>query len=423
MSYIRRVKYKCPECGEEFKSLGSLYGHLRFKHGIDAKADELKKTADTFIVEEEAPETAIEEASSFGKGLEEDLLENLKFAGLVGGYWEQKRRGIAKLFYSGEPTPERLFWAMKKAGCNPLQIDLALHLQFGDGVNFDEVAKKAQQFEKPKAEKNDEDDDFDWGEIDMDEEKLRKLIKEVIKEMQKENNDEETDIWRRIDRLMAYKALSKTLEEHSEPSLRHLLELKPLLGNDPQLLQRITELERKIADERDKAILEALIRTIGEKKGSDSSELLKLLLEHQSKSQEAIEKLKEKTEELRYQSMKEYLDRVINVVAQRESWDEELKQLIKEEMTKTLKEKMKSTPGEKSKIDIAREVIESTLDKIKEPVLRPVGEAIAENIRRGQMQGQVQRPVMPEINPEELERIERQKKQLELIENAELPKE
>jgi len=419
--YIRKVRYKCPECGKKFKSLGAFYGHLRFKHGIDIKAGELKEKAEQHIVEEKEPEKPIEMETtvepSFGRGLEEDLIENLKFAGLVGGYWEQKRKGIAKLFYAGEPSPERLFWAMKKAGATPLQIDLALHLQFGDGVNYEEIAKKAEKmFEKPKKSEVEEEEEIDWEEIDMDEEKLRKVVKAIMKEMQKESNNEEVDLWKRIDRIMAWRALSKALEKEGseELSLKHLLELKPLLGNDPQLLQRITELERKIADERDKAILETLIKTIGEKKGSESSDLIKILLEHQTKNQEAIEKLKEKAEELRYQSMKEYLDRVLNVVAQRESWDEELKKLIKEEMTKTLKEKIKSGGGEKSKADIAREVIESTIDKIKEPVLRPVGEALAENIRKKSASSS---PV------QDLSKLERQRKQLELIKDAELPKE
>ena len=138
------------------------------------------------------------------------------------------------------------------------------------------------------------------------------------------------------------------------------------------------------------------------------------MLDHQTRSQEAIAKLKEKAEELRYQSMKEYLDRVLNVVAQRESWDEELKKLIKEEMTKTLKEKIKSGGGEKSKADIAREVIESKIDKIKEQVLKPIGEALAENIRKRSASS-------PPV--QDLSRLERQRKQLELIKDAELPKE
>jgi len=422
-------KYICPECGQRLKTLGALYGHLRWKHGWDLKDIE-KKMPEVDVVEtpkekpiETETKVATAEEESFGAGLEEDFINNLKFAGLVGGHWEQKRKGIAKLFFAGEPTPERLFWAMKKAGATPLQIDLMLHLWFGDGVNFDEIAKKAEKiFEKPKKSEEEE-EEIDWEEIDMDEEKLRKIVRGIIKEMQKEESSEEADIWRRIDRIMAYRTLERMLSERpAENTLRQLLELKPLLGND-QLAQRIAEIEKKLADERDKAILEALIRVLGDRKSSDASDLIRIILEQQTKNQEAIEKLKEKAEEMRYQSLKEYLDRVLSLVAERESWDEDLKKLIKEEMTKTLKEKIKSSGPEKSKAEIAREVIETTIDKMKEPILRPIGEALAENIRKGRQTSPLPNPAPNPTQTEDLARLERQKKQLELIKDAELPKE
>jgi len=387
--------YKCPECGKKFKTSNGLFGHLRFKHGIEKPGE-----PEEFEIKKEEPE------KTFGKDIEDEFIENLKFAGLVGGHWENKRLGIAKLFFAGEPTPERLFWAMKKAGANPLQTDLILHLWFGDGTDYNKIAEKAKALFEKKNQKTEE--ILEEGE-EVDEEKLAKLIRRIKKE------EGEDDIWKRVERIYALKALDKALggEEKSNDlsSLKQLVELKSLF-NDPNIHNKISELERKIADEREKTILETLIKTMGQKKTPENESLVKTVLEHLSKNQEALEKLKEKNEELRYQSMKEYLDKVISIMAEKESWDSELKKAMREEMTKTLKEKLKQPLGrEKSKADLVKEVVEGTIDKIKEPVLRPIGEALAENIRK------------PKIAPApDLSKLERQKKQLELIREAELSK-
>lgn len=58
---------------------------------------------------------------------------------------------------------------------------------------------------------------------------------------------------------------------------------------------------------------------------------------------------------------------------------------------------------EKSKSEMAMDLVTSTIDKIKEPILGPVGQAMAENIRTQRYQ---QRPVVEESFPEQPRRTE-----------------
>jgi len=340
---------------------------------------------------------------------DDEIASNL---GVDVSYVRKTRSMLSRLNLLPESVPEIIFKEKEKLteeippieGVSPHEVTERMwaHYQTRDKL---ELAKRLTvlEYELERLRSNPRGEDMEESK-----ESLLSDLKDIIREanrmrLQQEamkiilgspNSPENDTVVKRIEALEKKSDLQK-LEETFKKEISDIKQsINPRSSVDPALMAKVESLEKLFNTYLANKQIEEIKETVKGTSQQSPIDLFKAFAE----TQKAVEAERAKSETYRQEAEKARLESL------RTTFESQLNQLSQmigrgkspttEELTSlvTTYKKMQEIFGggtkEKSSGELAKDFIESTLEKIKEPVLAPLGQALAEKARGPQTYGQ-----------------------------------
>jgi len=222
------------------------------------------------------------------------------------------------------------------------------------------------------------------GKVDLD-----KLIYLTIVDRMVNRTDSEKGGYSDLMPLFLFKMLPNNSDQQQQLVIQTLKEeikeLKQALKtkNESPEIKELAKAIETLKEDKKWSEIKDLIKTALEKK-EGPSDVVKIITELEKirqQGQKDVEAARAELAKFKDKLLMEELKEIRKKIASDESLSKKMREKIDEVLVKNFEKAMKQVGGEKSGAELAKDLIESTVEKIKEPVLAPLGKSLAEKIR------------------------------------------